>query len=303
MSTSDDEFAWDDTLTGHVRSTPRGGPSGIDGKTLPSADEYADEPPIANQNGDPMYGEQITGKPGNLPVSLDFDATQITSILDELSADPTRRNLTEASLRDQAIAVVNTRAMARTAEREQRLAGGDPATPSDIRREMVGAADDADVLRAFGRAFSDAAKQGDVIAGELVPLLPPHRGTAPRRSVVVGDGHGFDLKVSNTPKTQAFANLDVIVDVLAASLADEATGGWTEDQLICRARGVRMGMAALLGVISSPTVKTTALDSLVKRLDESGEEDLAKRLGAAYGRKEVGDPTIKVERTAQKVAK
>lgn len=244
----------------------------------------------------------------SLPVSLDFDGDQLASMLDELAADHTRRNLTEAAIRDKAIAIVNTRAAARTAAREQRLAGGEVTSELDIRAEAVGAADDADVLRAFSRAFGDAAKQGDMLTAELVGLLPP-RGDKPRRSFTVADGHGFDLKATSTPNTKVFAEIGEIVDVVVATLiAHKARTGKPEDadtHIISYGKGLRDGAISILELISAPhsNVKTSALDALGMRLQGMGEVDLAKRLAAAYGRKPYGEPTVKVERTPSKVAK
>jgi hypothetical protein len=241
-----------------------------------------------------------------LPVLLDFEGIHLAGVLDELSADPTRRQLTEAAIRDKAVLAVNTRAAARTAARESNAAGGVVTSELDIRDEAVGAAGDADVLRAFSRAFGDAAKTGDTIAGELVGLLPP-RPSGPRRSYVVADGHGFDLKATASPKSEPYAKLDAIVDVIVATLmartehAGTAEARLSSDALRNYGAGVREGIASILEVLASPKVKTTALDSLGKRLQGMGEIDLAKRLAAAYGRKEVGEPTIKIERTPSKV--
>ena len=240
-----------------------------------------------------------------LPVSLDFDGDQLASMLDELAADHTRRNLTEAAIRDKAIAIVNTRAAARTAAREQRLAGGEVTSELDIRAEAVGAADDADVLRAFSRAFGDAAKQGDVLTAELVGLLP-ERNNKPRRSFTVADGHGFDLKATSSPRTEAFADMPEIVDVIVATLVthrEKMPEQADANDLRNFGEGVRSGIFSILEVLTSPKVKTTALDSLGKQLQGMNRVDLAQRLSHAYGRKEVGEPTVKVERTPSKVAK
>jgi hypothetical protein len=263
-----------------------------------------------NASQDPDPDLDVTERARSLPVSLDFDGDQLASMLDELAADHTRRNLTEAAIRDKAISIVNTRAAARTAAREQRLAGGEVTSELDIRAEAVGASDDADVLRAFSRAFGAAAKQGDVLTAELVGLLPP-RGDRPRRSFTVADGHGFDLKASSTPNTKVFAEMEVIADVIVASLVardTRADGGESvknPDGIRRYAEGLRDGIASILEVISSPhsNVKTTALDALGKQLQAMNEIDLAKRLAAAYGRKEHGEPTTKVERVPSKVAK
>lgn len=241
-----------------------------------------------------------------LPVLLDFEGIHLAGVLDELSADPTRRQLTEAAIRGKATLAVNTRAAARTAAREANAAGGVVTSELDIRDEAIGAAGDADVLRAFSRAFGEAAKTGDTIAGELVGLLPP-RPSGPRRSYVVADGHGFDLKATASPKSEPYAELDKIVDVIVATLIardTKADGGESvknPDGIRRYGEGLRDGIASILEVLSSPKVKTTALDSLGKRLQAMGEMDLAKRLAVLYGRKEVGEPTIKIERTPSKV--
>lgn len=237
---------------------------------------------------------------------IDVDGIHLASLLDELSADPVKRDHMKVAIRDKAIHAVSTRAAARTAEREQKLAGEPVTSELDIRSEMIGAADDADVLAALAHAFSEASKHAEYIAAELVPLLPS-RGDRPRRSVTVTDGHGFDLKASNTPKTKAFQDMPKIVDVVVASLlarrqktvGDEMTIG--PEDLRRYGEGVRAGVNSILEVIGSPTVKTTALDAVGKELQAMGELGLAKTLAAAYGRKEHGEPTVKIERTPTQV--
>lgn len=275
------------------------------------------EPPIANRNGDTMYGGQVGVEDyramrdadpamSRLPVLLDFEGIHLAGVLDELSADPTRRTLTEAAIRDKAILAVNTRAAARTAAREQNATGGVVTSELDIRDEALGASGDADVLRAFGRAFNEAAKQGDVLTAELVGLLPP-RPSGPRRSFTVADGHGFDLKATSSPNTKPFAELPEIIDVIVATLIardTKADGGESiknPDGIRRYGEGLRDGIASILEVLAAPSVKTTALDALGKRLQAMGEIELARRLAVSYGRKEVGEPTVKIERTVSKV--
>lgn len=221
-----------------------------------------------------------------------LERATIANALDNLSGDPGALAAFTRAVRDRVTEVVRSRADDRKAAHRPDVV----EDRSDLRLELVGAADDSEVLERLASSFTEGAKVAKGIAGDLILELP-QRGARPIRTVKVGDGHGSELSVNVSVPTEAYAELDTIVDILAtAEIAGSGTEPWG-DGPTTYAAGVRQGMAALLEVLASPKVKTTALDSIRTNLEGRGEDALAKRLKAAYGRRDRDvDPTVKIER-------
>lgn len=253
--------------------------------------------------------------PRQLTPAITLDAA---AMLDDLGGLDDRAaiagNLTRAL-----VDAVRTRSDARREARLARLQGERVESPSDLRRELVGAANDADTCRALAGVFTTAAKEADQIAGDLLTELPPRtvKGVEkPPASTKVGDGDGFELKVSRTVPTESFADLDQIVEILvawgvhvaaSATRADDQNGPLALSQMPAKtyAAGMRDGIASLRAVLAaSPSVKSTALDALVTAIEAADEDALAKRLRKTYGRREraSGEATVKIERTPVKAA-
>lgn len=167
-----------------------------------------------------------------------------------------------------------------------------------VRPEVQWLAASHDTLMAMSNVFRDAAGMVKSIAADVVQDARPDRdlvkngGSASLR-VPVAQGAAPEVKVTVTRPTEAFADLDAILDVLVAHLvgvaADAEVSG---EEVEAYARGARDMIAAAQDVTSPWKVKTSALDVLVRRLPE----DLAGRLRAAYGRRPVDrEPTVKFE--------
>lgn len=235
------------------------------------------------------------------------------ALLDDLAAHDDRARLAGA-LTDTLLAAVRGRSDRRRTDRLLRLQGGRVESVSDLRRELVGVAADADVMRGIAAVFTAGAKEADQIAGDLLTELPPRtvKGVEkPPASAKVGDGEGFELKVSRAVPTESFADLGAIVDVLVswsvhvaevATKADPEAGPLALGKLpaVTYAAGLREGIEQLRSVLAaSPPVKSTALDALVVALESADLEELAKRLRKLYGRREraSGEATVKIDRT------
>ena len=207
------------------------------------------------------------------------------TMLDAFAAYPARSQVVAQASAAMTHAV-RTRADERRDARRKRVGDAGVQHTADLRREIVGAANDCDVLTDLGGAFLAAAKEAKGITGDLLDELPARNGK-PRASAKVGDGEGFDLTVTRTTPTTLSVDTGEVVDVLVASLAIEQQ----------HAQGLRDGMAALLELLSSsPGWKSTALDALVRRLQNAGEDDLAARLSRAYGKSERGEAAVKLAR-------
>lgn len=222
----------------------------------------------------------------------ELERAHVASALDGLSGDSAALAAFTRRTRDLVLDVIRSRAAARAEHRPD-----DVRDESDLRAELVGAADDAEVLERIAAVFVDGGKLATTIAGDLVAELPERRGK-PVRTVHVGDGQGSRLTVTTAQPTKPFAELEVIVDVLGTWQGAAGAGLGEVEGPVAYAQGVRAGMTALLGILSSPGVKTTALDALRVKLGDAGEDALAKRLRAAYGRKDHGEPTAKLSREA-----
>lgn len=238
------------------------------------------------------------------------------TLLNDLGTDHTARSAFVADLSDAVTAAVRNRSDTRREARRERLQGDEPESATDLRRELVGAANDADTLKALAGVFASGAKEAELIAGDLLTELPKrtYRGQEkPVASVKVGDGEGFELKVARTQPTKAFCEVDDVVEILvawglrvaeSATRADAGEGPLALGKMpaVTYSAGFRDGIAMLRAIIpASPDVKSTALDSLVTALEAADEEDLAARLRKAYGRKDYGEATVKLSREAKEV--
>lgn len=162
-----------------------------------------------------------------------------------------------------------------------------------VRPEVRWLAASHDTLMAMAGVFRDAAGMVKSIAADVVQDARPDRdlvkrgGSASLR-VPVTPGATSEVKVTATRPTEAFADVDAILDVLVAHLLTDYDG----NDITEYALGARAALAAAQDVTSPWKVKTSALDVLVRRLPE----DLAGRLRAAYGRRPVDrEPTVKFE--------
>lgn len=262
-------------------------------------------PPDAYDVRDPAH-------PDNRPAADDLEGTtavvsfrlaEAARMLDDYRDEATRRGVVGDAKRE-LLSVVRRRADDRRTARLERLGGEEPTSPGDVRRELVGAADDADVLTDLAAVFTAGAAEAKGIAGDLLDELPKRntaKGPKPPSSVKAGDGQGFQLTLTRTVRTDLSVDLDEVVEVVVSSeiaryvaLAGNDHDG---DDVATYAAGLRAGVATLRTLLSaSPGFKSTALDALATRLENAGEDDLAKRLGRAYGKVEKGEPTVKIDR-------
>lgn len=224
------------------------------------------------------------------------DVEEVDRFLDDLRDDATRSETVRA-MRDTVLDAVRRRSDTRHAARVKRLDGAAPESPTDVRLEVVGAADDADSLAALAAVFAAGAKEAKGIAGEILDELPG-RGGKPRGSLRVGDGQGFELVLTRSGRRDLSVEVDEVVDVLVADLVAQAEKiPNLEKSVAIYSTGIRDGVKALRDLLSStPSFRSTALDAFVKRLENRDDDDLAKRLRKAYGRVESGEPSIKLDR-------
>lgn len=175
---------------------------------------------------------------------------------------------------------------------------GPDHAPSEIEvaEELRTMADARDTLTAIARAVTTGAEEARAITAEVLAEVAPDERKA--KTVRLADGHGWDLKVSRSQPTEVAVDLAEVQDVLVAWLLTKVTG--SPGDVARYAYGVREGMEALLGVLAKPSVRTTALDALVKTIEGAGEEDLALRLRHAYGRKSKGEPRVEIKREPPK---
>ena len=180
-------------------------------------------------------------------------------------------------------------------------------TQATVAPEVQLLADAYDTLTAVSKAVGTGAAEAQALLGDIVAEVVPDKADAGTGSVRVGDGHGSDVKVTRTQATKVQADTDVIVDVLVARMVTEHAATLTPPvamkEVKAYADGLRQGISALLGLISPPTWKTTALDALATRLEDAQDFDNSIKLGHAYGRVAQGDPKTKVERVQRKAAK
>lgn len=186
--------------------------------------------------------------------------------------------------------------------REARPAG--PVTDVSVRGELVAMTLTGEQLRAAGAAFIDAAKAADTWAGDVLLEARPEvadalesKGGSTSLRYAAG---GREFKVGVSQATQVWTNADAILDVIVSDLLD---GVEDVAEAKAMADGARRMAEALLtgngeglaGLLSSPSYKITALTAYEIHLQGRGQDALANRLGAAYGKRPHGDPKVKVE--------
>lgn len=255
--------------------------------------------------GDEQLEEVIRGQVEKRHAFIERAA--VADILDGYSGNHGARAGIVGKSTDAVLEAVRARSDARRDARLTRLNGEPVESVSDLRREIVGAADDAETLEAFAGIFMAGAKEAKGMAGDLLGELPLRRGKPPR-SAKVGDGDGFELSVSATPRTELKVDADEVVEIMIAALVSAATiatkadpaGGplaLTTMPVKVYAAGAREAVDMLRELLSStPSFRSTAIDALVKVLENREDDELAKRLRKAYGRVEVGEPSVKLER-------
>lgn len=232
--------------------------------------------------------------------------TDVAAMLDALADDTQRRTLVGRG-RDATVHAVRTRAGARAEHRPEKIVDA-----TDLRAEIVGAADDAETLAALASIFAEGAKEARQIGGELLDELPKRGGKA-RASAKVGDGHGYELTLKRARTSALSVDHDAVDDVLVAWLLKVAEveqrlaveeGKADDGPLALKtlpaklyASGLRDGIAMLRGILSSsPDYKSTELDRIRTTLEDRNEDDLAKRLRDAYAKVEKGEPRVTLER-------
>lgn len=190
------------------------------------------------------------------------------------------------------------------AEARAARADGRP-TPAVLAPELNLLGDAHDTLAAVQSVFAAGAKHAKMLAGEVAHELAddPRRGTT---TVKVGDTHGTDLKVTRTQPTAVRVDQDELVDVFVALLAhrfaaqQRAAGEDSTDAIRGYAQGARAMVELYRKHAAAHSFKTTGLDALTRELEGEGQDDLAIRLGHAYGRVSTGDPQVKIERAERK---
>jgi BMFP domain-containing protein YqiC len=179
-------------------------------------------------------------------------------------------------------------------------------TPAILAPELNLLGDAHDTLDAIRGVFAAGAKHAKMLAGEVAHELAddPRRGTT---TVKVGDAHGTDLKVTRTQPTDVRVDEDDLVDVFVGLLchrfaAEQRAGssGDSTDAIRGFAQGARAMVTLYRTHASAHKFKTSTLDALTRELEGEGQDDLAIRLGHAYGRVPNGDPQVKIERAARK---
>lgn len=239
-----------------------------------------------------------------------IDLRDADVLLSDLGGDPGKLQTVASSMKETVLEVVRRRGDVRRKARIERLDGASPTSSTDVRKELAGAADDADVLTALAGAFTAGAVEAKGIAGELLDELPG-RGGKPRQSMKAADGHGFEITLKREARKELDVTHDEVVDVLVSALlasAQEATTGG-QGPLAAHvmpakvyADAARTAIAAYRDLLSTnPTYRSTALDSLATRLEDADDDTLAVRLRKAYRRVEKGEPTVKIDRKPIKV--
>lgn len=248
--------------------------------------------------------EYVAGEIVPRSMTLDVDG-----VLDELT-DLVVRQTTTAGMKDAVRHTIRTRADERRKAREDRL-GDDPVkSATDVRKELVGAAHDAEVLDALAGVFTAGAKEAKGVVGDTLDELP-HRGGKPRASAKVGEDDSFELKITRTGASKLSTKDEDLDDVLVGIVlagaekihASESDKDTPSDPLamgrmpaVTFAAGVRSGISVLRSLLgATPGYKSTALDALVAQVEGWDEDELAKRLRASYGKVPTGEPSIKIE--------
>lgn len=176
-----------------------------------------------------------------------------------------------------------------------------PPFEGEVTGELQALADMAEVLAALGKAFTAASGEAKALAGEVVAEVHYERNvetTGGSASIRVGS-RGGTVKVTTTQPTEAFVDQDEVVDVMVADLVGTVAGQLSKARVEGYAQGARDAVPALLGLMSPPAWKTTALGALVTNLQQRGERDLSERLARSYGRRPKGNAQVKIDRTVE----
>lgn len=192
-----------------------------------------------------------------------------------------------------------------------------PVTQAVVAPELQWLADAHEVLSAIGKVFAEQSAGVKSLASDVV--LEVRRDldierTGGSASVKVGArGAGQAVKVTTTQPTDVYTDTAVIVDVLVAHMLavsdagpaiplDETTAS------VAYAAGARgmadalLGLHDVIGLLSAPKWKSTALDLLRETLEAGGVTGvaLATRLRDGYGRRPHGKMSTTIERTELK---
>lgn len=188
-----------------------------------------------------------------------------------------------------------------------------PVTQAIVAPELQWLADAYEVLSAIGKVFAEQSAGVKSLASDVV--LEVRRDvdlerTGGSASVKVGArGAGQAVKVTTTQPTEVYTDTPVIVDVLVAHLLDRMTVavevGNTPTGPESYAAGARdmadalLGLHGVVGLLSAPKWKSTALDLLREVLESGGPVGvgLATRLRDGYGRCPHGKISTTIERT------
>ena len=169
---------------------------------------------------------------------------------------------------------------------QDRIDTGKAPTAETYAAEFQTAADVAETLTTVADAIRSGVEVAEDHAAMLVDdVTDPAKRT---RSVRVGDGHGRDLKLGLVQGSALSVDLPVILDLVV----DEVMAVDHEDP----ADIARAALDTLLGLISGPSWKSTALDAWKRQLEDAGRHAEAITLGHAYGRVDKGEPRFKIER-------
>jgi hypothetical protein len=248
--------------------------------------------------------------PKDLAMYASLGFGNVSGVLDQLVDVGIRNRLTRQA-KDELRTDLRRRGDDRRRAREERL-GDDPVkSQTDVRKELVGAAHDVEILTDLAGVFLEGAKEAKGILSDTLDELP-ERGGKKRASAKVGEDESFELKVTRASATKLSTKDEDLDDVLAAiALADvgrlhdglKAAGEEKSSPIALGihpakvyAAGVRAGIGALRDLLgATPGYKSTALDALVTRIEGLDEDELAKRLRASYGKVATGEPSIKIE--------
>ena len=235
---------------------------------------------------------------GGRPAPLDTLPMRIEASTREALVDYRDRDAVDGLVQDVRLRVLTAVRVQYAEHRQVRPGFGMPGKPNatEVAAELRFLADAENVLGGLATSLKAGADEARVIAGHVILDVEPEReiGTA---SVSVGLPGGSTLKATRSQASKVEVRQDQIVDVLVAKLVGEyrPLDNATVDERTGYARGGREAVAALLELVGPLSWKSTALDDLCRRLEGAGEDDLAIRLGHAYGRVSTGNPSTKLE--------
>lgn len=167
-------------------------------------------------------------------------------------------------------------------------------TPAVVADELRLLTDAAESLAAVVGVFTAAERLTKRLAGEVAheTQADPTRGS----TTVKVSGPGGVTKVTRTQPTETAADPGKVVDALVPFLLLDMKPGTPAKYAAARAQGIRDGIERYRSLVESHKFKSTALDALGQAMQAAGEDQLAQRLGAAYGRVPKGNPSVKMTR-------